>query len=99
MRIYISGAIKNDPDYQKKFDAVHKELDAEGHLVLNPTLLPKGLRDSEYMVIDLYLISIADEVYMLKGWEESSGAVIERLFAVRCGKTVKYEWSNAENDV
>lgn len=36
MKIYIAGAISNNPNYEQQFKAAEEKLKAEGHTVLNP---------------------------------------------------------------
>ena len=80
MRIYISGAITKDPNYQTKFARAEEQLKARGFEVLNPAKIAKDfpfLKYGEYMDLDLTLLSFADAIYMLKDWEESEGAAKE----------------------
>ncbi|MDP4455455.1 DUF4406 domain-containing protein, partial [Escherichia coli] len=54
MKIYIAGPMTGYPDYNRAaFNAKASELMAEGHIVLNPAMLPGGLCQSEYMDICL----------------------------------------------
>lgn len=78
MRIYVSGAITNVPNFKIRFDEAEKRLkeehpDAE---VINPTMivLPKSCTHEDYMRIDFALLDLADSIYMLNGWEKSKGA-------------------------
>jgi hypothetical protein len=48
MKIYIAGPMTGYPDYNRTaFFSKAKELMEEGHIVLNPALLPAGLCQSE----------------------------------------------------
>ncbi|EEO4650490.1 DUF4406 domain-containing protein, partial [Salmonella enterica subsp. enterica] len=67
------------------------ELMAEGHIVLNPAVLPGGLCQSEYMDICLAMVRSADAIYLLNRWEESIGARAEHALAEKLGLTVIYE--------
>ena len=88
MRIYISGAISSDINYQEKFEKAAMELKAAGHTPISPTDLPGGLTEGEYMQLDHLLISFADAVLMLPDWLESMGSKIEYELAIHAGKPV-----------
>lgn len=48
LKIYIAGPMTGYPDYNRAaFNAKASELTAEGHIVLNPAVLPGGLCQSE----------------------------------------------------
>jgi nucleoside 2-deoxyribosyltransferase len=81
MRIYIAGPISNNMDYKQAFEAAADRLRNFGHTVLNPAVLPAGLPKRSYMPICLAMIDQCDAVYMLKGWESSPGARLERDYA------------------
>ena len=56
LKIYIAGPMTGYPDYNRAaFNAKASELMSEGHIVLNPAVLPGGLCQSEYMDICLAL--------------------------------------------
>lgn len=65
MIIYIAGKINGDPNYQQKFENVAKQLTEQGHVVLNPALLPKGLEYEQYMSIGFAMIKECDAIYLL----------------------------------
>lgn len=88
MRIYISGAISSDINYQEKFEKAAMELKAAGHTPISPTDLPGGLTEGEYMQLDHLLISFADAALMLPDWLESMGSKIEYEIAQKSGKKV-----------
>lgn len=75
--IYISGPITGVPDYQTKFDKVEKQLTEAGFTVLNPSKLPSGLTNEQYMRIDLAMIDAADAVVLLPKWNTSRGSRFE----------------------
>ncbi len=88
MKIYIAGKITGEPDYKEKFEAAAMNLEAQGHIVLNPAELPEGMRTADYMRICFAMIDTADAVYLLENWEYSSGASVEKDYAVYIGKSV-----------
>lgn len=86
--IYISGPITNRPDYKRHFKAMEAKLLTHGFKALNPSVLPAGLDDGQYMRIDLAMVDAADAVVLLPGWEVSKGARIEADYAVYTRKPV-----------
>lgn len=89
-KIYISGAISNNPSYKKQFTDKFKELESE-YRVLTPLFINADLSWKEYMKIDLAMIKICDCIYMMKGWKNSRGAQIENIYAGILGKEIIYE--------
>lgn len=90
-KIYIAGPITNNPNFKKQFDRVERELTRLGYIVLNPSILPKGLTQEEYMRICIPMLNVCDTIYMLKGWEESVEANIEHALAKQANKVIMYE--------
>lgn len=91
-KIYVAGAMTGIPEFNKPaFNAKAEELKKEGYIVLNPAVLPDGMSWEEYMYICIPMLSVADEIYMLKGWTSSKGATIEHQEALAQGKSVIYE--------
>ena len=89
MIVYIAGPMTGYPDFNRAaFHLADALLTERGHIVLNPAHHPDGLTLDEYMHMDLPMIDICDIVYLLKGWELSKGANIEKAYAEKYGKTV-----------
>lgn len=88
MKIYIAGKITGDPNYKEKFDIAATSLELQGHIVLNPAELPEGMLPADYMRICSAMLDTADAIYLLKGWYSSSGASIERNYAMYIGKSI-----------
>ncbi len=96
--IYISGAISGleEQATRKRFREAQELLNDKGFDVVNPfdIDISNPLCSTFWanaMIHDLIALSSCHNVYMLKGWENSPGARIERDFAVRLGLEVIYE--------
>lgn len=90
MKVYIAGPITDDPDYKDKFYDAEMALVSEGHTILNPSELPKGLTNADYMRICFAMIDVADIVAFIPGWEESKGASLENAYCQYTGKQTLY---------
>lgn len=92
MKIYLSGAITSRQD-----TAHHYFNEAEWRLqhydVVNPILLDHDHDGSweAYMRVDLLAMLRCDAIYMLKGWNASPGACLERHIALKLGMEIIYE--------
>lgn len=91
MKVYIAGRISGYEGYKEHFKREQLKLEADGHVVLNPAELPKGLNQEEYMRICISMLYVCDCIYMLAGWEFSVGATIEHGLANQANKLVVYE--------
>lgn len=90
MKIYIGGKITNNPDYKKQFAAAEHIAASKGHVAINPSILPEGMKTADYMAICLPMLLMADRVWMLPNWKDSGGARIEHELAQYVGKDVWY---------
>ena len=92
MILYLSGAISSDPDYKDKFDAAESYLSTwKGHVVLNPAVIPFGLRRyDDYMNIGYEMLRASEGIVMLRGWKDSPGAKAELKAAIEHGLKVFY---------
>lgn len=90
MNVYISGKITGDPNYKEKFQKAEENLKNYYDVVLNPAILPKGLKQIEYMRICYSMINCCDEVWFLKDWKDSTGARLEHDYAEEKGITIAY---------
>lgn len=100
MLVYLSGPISGDPEYEEKFRAAEEALTSDGCTVLNPAKLSEafpGLSESKYLQLALTLVTYANTVYMMKGWERSKGACIEYLLAKQDGKQIMYQAGEYED--
>lgn len=90
-KIYVAGKITGDPNFSEKFAKATKNLQAEGYAVLNPAIIPKGFSQFDYMQICIAMINVCDEVYFLKDYKESEGAIVEYKYAKKCEKVIRFE--------
>ena len=81
MKLYLSGAITNDPNYKTKFAYYEEILSRMGHTVMNPAILPAGFTWTEYMAIALTMQSVCDATFFIPDWQESTGAKAEHADA------------------
>ncbi len=102
-KIYISGPMTGLPDLNRKsFNNAYKELIHEpntkvinpvtiGDALFVPGFLPGKLKWFIYMFFDVLALLFCNEIYMLEGWEKSSGAMVELKIAKFLLMTVTYE--------
>ncbi len=76
MRIYIAGRISGEHGYKRKFRKAEKKIAKLGHSPMNPALLNSYPEFSynDYMDITATMQEACDAVFMLPGWELSTGA-------------------------
>ena len=86
--VFLSGPLTGIADYREKFAAAEARLKAAGYRVLNPSEIPSETEWGEAMKKCLDILDKADMLVSLPGWMDSPGAQIERIYAVRLGKTV-----------
>ena len=95
MKIYISGSITGTDDFMERFSIAQKNLERDGHDVVNPALvnsnLPKSTTYSEYMDMSICMLKMCDAIYLLDGWKSSRGANLEIIFAMLNDKKILYE--------
>lgn len=101
MTVYISGPITGTDDYIERFAAAEEWIGANGYTAINPAKEsahkdPQTTTWEEYMGDALKLLSTANAIYMLKGWNQSKGAGIEYWVAIAMGKKVFEEGADFE---
>lgn len=85
VKIYLAGPIRGVPDYKERFEAVRRKIEEANSIALDPSLLPEGMEQADYMRICMAMIQSAHVVYLLEGWENSEGAKIEKAYAEMVG--------------
>ena len=96
MKIYIAGKITNNPNYKAQFAEAEKALREQGHITMNPAVLPEGFEHHEYMKICYRMIDVCGAVYLLENWRDSAGAVMEYDYAIKNRKIIIYQESTCE---
>jgi hypothetical protein len=91
MKIYIAGKITNNPDYKRHFAEAEQGLISLGHTVMNPSVLPEGFEQQEYMRICFSMIDVCEGIFMLNNWRDSEGATMEHEYARENKKLVIYQ--------
>lgn len=92
MKVYISGAITNNPDNKTDFAKAAAAIEAVGWEPVNPAETEiEGGAWLDYMRRDIKLLVDCDAVYMLDGWPESEGARVEHTLARDLGLKCYYE--------
>ena len=95
MKVYIAGKITGLPheDAVQKFENAARALKEKGHEPFVPTVLPSynDVSHEDYMHVCYAMIDICDEIYMLKDWQDSKGARLERQYAFDRDKKISYE--------
>ena len=98
MKIYISGKITRQVNYRHLFKKAEEDLLLNEHEVVNPVTIgdeltinpdwPETKQWAGYMKADIHAMLECDAVYMLANWEDSTGAVMEREIAIKCGMII-----------
>ncbi len=91
-KVYLSGPITNNPNYEADFAKAEEKLKALGYSVRNPLSVEKKLQSvyrepsyEDYLKEDLHLLLDCDGIYFLEGAEDSKGCKVEAFVAEACG--------------
>lgn len=86
-RIYLSGAITNNPNYKKEFASSAKYFRKKGLRVINPASYPthKNWTWEDYMRRCIKLLSECTAIFMITEWKNSKGACLEHYIAEQLG--------------
>ena len=97
-RVYISGPISNQNEPEGRFTMAENYLMNKGLKVSNPYSIPEPEEKSNgrdtwsyYMKESVKLLADCTKVYMLEGWEDSTGATIEHNLARDLNLIIMYE--------
>lgn len=89
---YIVGKITGDDGYLTKFMNAEIRLRAQGcSKVINPCRVPSNLPYKRYAPISIAFVEACDALYVLDGWQESTGAQAEVAYARMAGKEIIYD--------
>lgn len=90
MKIYIAGPITGNENYKEQFASAEKLLKLAGWEVVNPA---KNTANSyrEYINLGLAQLMQCDAIFMLKGYELSRGAILEKHYARAVGMEILKE--------
>ena len=81
-KIYIAGPMTGYENFNRKsFNDAAIACTLNDSIPLNPAILPPGLTQGQYMDVCFAMIRAADAIYLLKGYEESKGAMAELAYA------------------
>lgn len=94
-KIYISGQITGLPykAVEQRFDDAERRLQKYGYEVVNPldNGLPRNSTWEQHMRADLKLLLDCDSIYLLKGFRDSKGAMIEYNLAKELHLEIIYQ--------
>lgn len=89
MIVYICGPMTGIKDFNRPaFNITAALLEDGGDVALNPAVLPSGLSQFQYMDICMAMLRSAEAIFLLNGWELSSGAQAEMALAHKLGLKV-----------
>lgn len=96
-KIFISGKITGDENYIEKFTKAEELLTSRGYYdIVNPAIICSSLNKKtttwqQLMDISETLLGMCDAIFMIEGWEYSTGASIEHATARANDIKVIYE--------
>lgn len=96
MKVYISGKITglDLAEAFNKFEHAENGFYELGYSPINPMKLQHTSHDGKwesYMRLDIKHLMDCNAIYMLQGWHESKGAMLEYSLALQLGMLVLFE--------
>jgi len=85
MKIFLSGSISHDDNYQEHFGIASYRFTQAGDKVFNPSLLPPNLPYTTYIKLCLAELVTCDFICYVNDVTTSKGSFIERIVAAACG--------------
>ena len=104
-KVYISGPISGNTNYIDSFEKAGKHLKNLGYLVVDPSVIDPPAQEGEmksieswqyYMREGIKRLMDCNRIYMLEGWENSEGAMLEQRIALQLGMPCLYEVEEGE---
>lgn len=97
--IYISGRITKNKNWKEQFQQAEEYLKSKGYkVIINPLNLAEQVNKEiknatyiDYMKQDIEILTLCNEIYMLRGWWRSKGARLERHIAKVLGLGIIYQ--------
>lgn len=94
MIIYIAGPMTGIPDFNRAaFNEAAVQIIENGHVALNPAILPNGLTQPQYMDICCAMLRAGDAIFLLDGWSNSAGARAEKALAEKLNMQIIFQIS------
>lgn len=95
-KIYIAGKITGTNDYMERFSKAERFLRNNGFETINPArissaLPPESTSYEDYIKLGLTLLDSCCSIYMLAGWKQSNGALLEFQYAKAFGYDILFE--------
>lgn len=102
--MYIAGPITGVTDFKARFERAKLEVVQLGYAPVSPCDIVKGFEDTgseeiwlACMKLDIPALLQCDGIYLLRGWENSRGARLEKLIADGLGLTILYQEEGESN--
>lgn len=95
MKIFISGPISGNPNFQERFKEAEIIILKRNHVPINPAAFHKipafeYFNRAECQKIEFAMLECCDGIYMMEGWSNSRGARLEHDYAKVLGLSIFY---------